>query len=87
MLVRPSNLTQTKEGAILLVGLRAGKVLRFCIRSLDQNGQLMLVAQPRTDQDTFSYVSAGAVYHVLFVNECEFIALYTNGDVCATRES
>lgn len=87
MLVRPSNLTQTKEGVILLLGLRAGKVLRFCLRSLDQNGQPKLVSQPRTDEDTFSYVSAGAVHHILFVNECEFIALYTNGDVCTTMES
>lgn len=75
------NFDQESRKVILLAGLRAGKVVRHFLHVKDgRRGNVTLVS-PASEGEQCSFVSAGAVYHLEFLSNAEFLALYTNGDV------
>ena len=69
----------TGSGATLLVGLRAGRILKYNIEIHPAS-----LGVSRDSRELLNFVSQGAVTHLEMVNETECVAAYTNGDVRIT---
>lgn len=70
----------TGSGATLLVGLRAGRILKYNIEIHPAS-----LGVSRDSRELLNFVSQGAVTHLEMVNETEGVAAYTNGDVRITK--
>lgn len=55
--------------------------MRYRVNIAKVDREPVFSVSPKFEHDLFSFVSAGAIYHLEFVSRLEFIAVYTNGDV------